>query len=89
MVLSRNMRAMDRMFDRIMDVTGAGTPFRAVENVFDSFERSIPRENGATFTYYKMVPIQFKVNVLPDGSVHYDVIEPETEKGDKDESTDN
>ena len=36
MVLSRNMRAMDRMFDRIMDVTGAGTPFRAVENVFDS-----------------------------------------------------
>jgi|TARA_R100001530_G_scaffold115217_1_gene82149 hypothetical protein len=91
MVLERNMRAMDRMFDRIMNVTGAVTPFRAVENVFDSLERVIPRENGGTFTYYKMVPVQFKVNVLPDGSVHYDVvddeIESETEKGDNNAST--
>ncbi|MDP6586678.1 MAG: hypothetical protein QF535_18630 [Anaerolineales bacterium] len=74
------MRAMDRMFDRIMDVTGAVTPFRAVENVFDSIERAIPQENGATFTYYKMVPVKFKVKNLPDGSVHYDVIDDSVEQ---------
>ena len=84
MVLSRNMRAMDRMFDRIMDVTGSVTPFRAVENVFDSIERAIPREDGATFTYYKMVPVQFKVEHQADGSVHYNVIKDsiESEKND-------
>ncbi len=79
MVLSRNMRAMDRMFDRIMDVTGAVTPFRAVETVFDNLERAIPQEDGATFTYYKMVPVQFRVENQPDGSVHYNVIKEDVE----------
>ena len=46
MVYSRNLRAMDRMFDRLQLMTQTVTPFRAVESVFDAFTTPIPPEEG-------------------------------------------
>ena len=80
MVYSRNIRAMDRMFDRLQLMTQTVTPFRAVESVFDALTTPIPPEEG-TYTCYEMVPVTFTVKHLPDGSVHYDRVKPQAIEG--------
>ena len=80
MVYSRNLRAMDRMFDRLQLMTQTVTPFRAVESVFDAFTTPIPPEEG-TYTCYEMTPVTFTVKHLPDGSIHYDRVKPQAIEG--------
>jgi len=80
MVYSRNIRAMDRMFDRLQLMTQTVTPFRAVESIFDTLTTPISPEEG-TYTCYEMVPVTFTVKHLPDGSIHYDRVKPQAIEG--------
>ena len=77
-MISSQVRAMDRMFERMMGMTGHRNPLMMVDNMFDrleSFTRTacMP-EAGTEFTVYRMVPTTYKAEKQEDGSVLFKVI---------------
>jgi len=72
------VRALDRFFESAMgrDLS----PFAVMDRVLDNVSQNVPPKDGAEFTVYKMVPVNYRVEYQEDGSVHYNIIS-------KDEST--
>ncbi len=72
------IRALDKFFETAMgrDLS----PFAVMDRVLDSVTQNVPPKDGAEFTVYKMVPVNYRVEYQEDGSVHYNIIS-------KDEST--
>ena len=72
------VRALDRFFETAMgrDLS----PFAVMDRVLDNVSQNVPPKDGAEFTVYKMVPVNYRVEYQEDGSVHYNIIS-------KDEST--
>jgi hypothetical protein len=56
------------------------SPFAVMDRVLDNVSQNVPPKDGAEFTVYKMVPVNYRVEYQEDGSVHYNIIS-------KDEST--
>ena len=77
-MISSQVRAMDRMVERMMGMSGHRNPLMMVDNMFDrleSFTRTacMPEE-GTEFTVYRMVPTTYKAEKQEDGSVLFKVI---------------
>ena len=46
MLANRNMRAIDRLFDRMTGFSGMSSPLAVVDNWFDNLERDVKIANG-------------------------------------------
>ena len=75
-----HVRAMDRFFDSAMD--RSFSPFAIMDKVLESVSEPIPPVHGQEFTFYKMVPVHYRVEHQEDGSVHYNIVK-EVEDADK------
>ena len=72
MLANRNMRAIDRLFDRMTGVSGLSSPLAVVDNWFDNLERDIKIANGPSdgiVTRYEMVAKTYKREVNESGDV--------------------
>ncbi len=67
------VRALDRFFETAMgrDLS----PFAVMDRVLDNVSQNVPPKDGAEFTVYKMVPVNYRVEYQKDGSVHYNIVE--------------
>ena len=72
MLANRNMRAIDRLFDRVTGFSGLSSPLAVVDNLFDNLERDIKIANGpedGIVTRYEMVAKHYKREVNKQGDV--------------------
>ena len=80
-MIGSQVRAMDRMFERMMGMTGHRSPLMMVDNMFDRLEnytrKACMPEEGAEFTVYRMVPTTYKPEKQEDGSILLKVITKE------------
>ena len=80
-MIGSQVRAMDRMFERMMGMTGSRSPLMMVDNMFDRLENytrtACMPEEGTEFTVYRMVPTTYKAEKKEDGSVLFKVISKE------------
>ena len=77
-MISGQVRAMDRMFERMMGMTGHRNPLMMVDNMFDRLENytrtACMPEEGSEFTVYRIVPTTYKAEKQKDGSILLKVI---------------
>ena len=72
MLANRNMRAIDRLFDRMTGFSGMSSPLAVVDNWFDNLERDVKIANGPAdgiVTRYEMVAKTYKREVNENGDV--------------------
>ncbi len=72
MLANRNMRAIDRLFDRMTGFSGLSSPLAVVDGWFDNLERDIKIANGPSdgiVTRYEMVAKTYKREVNESGDV--------------------
>jgi len=72
MLANRNMRALDRLFDRMTGFSGMSSPLAVVDNWFDNLERDVKIANGPAdgiVTRYEMVAKTYKREVNEHGDV--------------------
>jgi len=77
-IISSQARAMDRMFERMLGMTGHRSPLMMVDSMLDRLENytrtaCLPEE-GAEFTVYRAVPTTYKAEKQEDGSILFKVI---------------
>ena len=76
-MVTNQLRAMDRMFERMMGMTGHRSPLAMVESTMDRMESmlsSIPT-NGEQFTVWKLTPTKYRTELQEDGSILFKVVE--------------
>ena len=69
---NRNMRAIDRLFDRMTGFSGLSSPLQVVDTWFDNLERDVKIANGpedGIVTRYEMVAKTYKREVNENGDV--------------------
>ena len=72
MLANRNMRAIDRLFDRMTGFSGMSSPLAVVDNWFDNLERDVKIANGPAdgiVTRYEMVAKTYRREVNDNGDV--------------------
>ena len=72
MMQNRNVRAMDRLFDRLTGFSGLSSPLQVVDTWFDNLERDVKIANGPSdgiVTRYEMVAKTYKSEVNENGDV--------------------
>ena len=72
MLANRNMRAIDRLFDRMTGFSGMSSPLQVVDTWFDNLERDVKIANGPAdgiVTRYEMVAKTYKREVNDNGDV--------------------
>jgi len=72
MLANRNMRAIDRLFDRMTGFSGLSSPLQVVDSWFDNLERDMKIANGPSdgiVTRYEMVAKTYKREVNENGDV--------------------
>ena len=72
MMQNRNIRAVDRLFDRLTGFSGLSSPLAVVDNLFDNLERDIKIANGpedGIVTRYEMIAKTYKREVNENGDV--------------------
>ena len=72
MIQNRNMRAIDRLFDRMTGFSGLSSPLQVVDSWFDNLERDVKIANGpedGIVTRYEMVAKHYKREVNDNGDV--------------------
>jgi len=72
MLANRNMRAMDRLFDRMTSVAGMRSPLAMVDGFFDRMERDIKvacQPEDGVYTVYEMKPVTYKIETNDNGDV--------------------
>ena len=72
MLQNRNLRAIDRLFDRMTGFSGMSSPLAVVDNWFDNLERDVKIANGpedGIVTRYEMVAKTYKREVNKQGDV--------------------
>jgi len=77
-MISAQVRAMDRMFERLMGMTGHRSPLMMVDSMVDRLENytrtaCLPEE-GTEFTVYRAVPTTYKAEKQEDGSILLKVV---------------
>lgn len=80
-MVTNQLRAMDRMFERMLGITGHKTPLAMVEEAMDRMESmlsSIPT-NSETLTVWKLVPTTYRTEVKEDGSILFTPIKKRVE----------
>ena len=75
MLRNPHVRAMDRFFESALD--RSFSPFAIMDKLLDSIVDNVPPEHGQEFTFYKMVPVHYRVEHKEDGSVHYNIVKEE------------
>jgi len=77
-MISAQVRAMDRVFERLMGMTGHRSPLMMVDSMVDRLENytrtACMPEEGAEFTVYRAVPTTYKAEKQEDGSILFKVI---------------
>ena len=71
-ISNRNIRAIDRLFDRMTGFSGLSSPLAVVDGFFDNLERDIKVANGPAdgiVTRYEMVAKTYKREVNENGDV--------------------
>ena len=71
-ISNRNIRAIDRLFDRMTGFSGLSSPLAVVDNWFDNLERDVKVANGPSdgiVTRYEMVAKTYKREVNENGDV--------------------
>ena len=69
---NRNMRAIDRLFDRMTGFSGMSSPLQVVDTWFDNLERDVKIANGPAdgiVTRYEMVAKTYRREVNENGDV--------------------
>ena len=72
MMQNKNIRAVDRLFDRLTGFSGLSSPLAVVDNLFDNLERDIKIANGpedGIVTRYEMIAKHYKREVNENGDV--------------------
>jgi len=72
MMQNRNIRAMDRLFDRLTGFSGMSSPLAMVDGWFDRAEREINIANGpedGIVTRYEMISKTYRREVNDNGDV--------------------
>ena len=72
MLANRNIRAIDRLFDRMTGFSGMSSPLQVVDHWFDNFERDVKIANGpedGIVTRYEMIAKHYKREVNKQGDV--------------------
>jgi len=72
MMQNKNIRAVDRLFDRLTGFSGLSSPLAVVDNLFDNLERDIKIANGpedGIMTRYEMIAKHYKREVNENGDV--------------------
>jgi len=77
-MISSQVRAMDRVFERMMGMTGSRSPLMMVDNMFDRLENytrtACMPEEGQEFTVYRMTPTTYRAEKQEDGSILFKVV---------------
>jgi hypothetical protein len=69
---NRNLRALDRLFDRVTTMSGLSSPLAAVDHFFDSVSRDIKvscAPESGRYTVYELTPVTYEVEVNDRGDV--------------------
>ena len=72
MLANRNMRAMDRLFDRLTGFSGVSSPLQMVDGFFDRMERDIKvacQPEDGVYSVYEMKPVTYKIETNDNGDV--------------------
>jgi len=72
MLANRNMRAIDRLFDRMTGFSGMSSPLQVVDTWFDNLERDVNIAKGPAdgiVTKYEMIAKTYKREVNENGDV--------------------
>ena len=72
MIANRNMRALDRVFDRMTGLSGMSSPLSMVDSWFDRVERDIKvacQPEDGIYTVYEMRPVTYKIETNDNGDV--------------------
>jgi len=72
MMQNRNIRAMDRLFDRLTGFSGVSSPLQMVDGFFDRMERDIKvacQPEDGVYTVYEMKPVTYKIETNDNGDV--------------------
>ena len=72
MMQNRNIRAVDRLFERLTGFSGLSSPIAVVDNLFENLERDIKIANGpedGIVTRYEMIAKHYKREVNENGDV--------------------
>ena len=99
LLANRNIRALDRVFDRMTSFTGMHSPLAAIDRVFDRLETNVrvshAPESGR-YTVYELKPVTYEVEVNERGDVTHRRLSNEeleviaaTEKAEADEAKGN
>ena len=71
-IANRNLRAIDRLFDRLTGVAGMSSPLSMVDGFFDRMEKDIKvacRPEDGVYTVYEMKPVTYKIETNGNGDV--------------------
>jgi len=71
-ISNRNIRAIDRLFDRLTGFSGLSSPLAVVDGFFDNLERDVKIASGPAdgiVTRYEMVAKHYKREVNENGDV--------------------
>lgn len=73
MVLAnKNMRAIDRLFDRMTGLSGMSSPLQVVDSWFDRLEqdtRVACQPEDGIYTVYEMRPVTYQVETNDNGDI--------------------
>ena len=72
MMQNRNVRAIDRLFDRLTGFSGVSSPLAMVDGFFDRMERDIRvacQPEDGVYTVYEMKPVTYKIETNDNGDV--------------------
>ena len=71
-IANKNLRALDRIVDRMTRLSGMPNPLAMVDGFFDGVEKDIKvacqPENGV-YTVYEMRPVTYKIETNDNGDV--------------------
>ena len=72
LLANRNLRALDRVFDRMTSMSGLSSPLAVIDNMFDRLERDIKvscAPESGRYTVYELTPVTYEIEVNDRGDV--------------------
>lgn len=71
-IANRNLRALDRVFERMTGVAGMSSPLAMVDGFFDRMENEIKvacRPEDGVYTVYELKPVTYQIETNERGDV--------------------
>jgi hypothetical protein len=70
---NRNLRALDRAFDRITSISGLSSPLAVVDAWFDRVDHDVKvacaPKPGSRYTVYELKPVTYEVEINERGDI--------------------